>query len=379
MTKILTSDILIADVITPYDQNVNAPRLIKEHKLRPGGKKKIELEEFQAISDAMAGQPITIKPGGSSANMLTTLSKLLRGRTQVTFLGVAGNGMYSNMIKSSLQEAGITLIPDDAIPAAEAAVSFIITHPNGERSIATYMGNANAVLKPELVTDELVTNHDVMMVQGSLWERMDKEYADALLRKRWKHGKELWLAMPTHAKFGVEKKDHFQYLIPSANLVLANIGELAHVSGIPEEVSEKDLTPQQKQQVLEALQQSFHKDFEDRYRVPNPDRQMGFITLGEEGAAVVTREEIIYVLPRAPEKIVNTVGAGDTAFAGFAAGYLCGLPPKACGEMAMALAGEKLKINEARLPDPKAALRQAAPHLARMLDQARSEFLVPSK
>ena len=59
--------------------------------------------------------------------------------------------------------------------------------------------------------------------------------------------------------------------------------------------------------------------------------------------------------------------AGDTAFAGFAAGYLKKLPPETCAKIAVALAGEKLKVDGARLADPKAALQSAAPELAKLI------------
>lgn len=344
MIRILTSDLLIADVITPLAGNAALAALVNKYHLSPGGKLAITRAQFEEFSAAVLGRPITIVPGGSSANMLTTLCKLLPKKVRGTFLGVAGKSMYSSMIRQSLAEAHIGLLP--ALPegfSCEAAVSYIILLEDGQRTAATYPGNARAALRPGLISDTLVQAHDIVFAQGSLWRKMEWEFADRLVDLCRAHGKALWLTLPTHTHFSEGKPGLFPALLANANLVFSNEEELLRVYG-------GDFAA-----ALKSLQQTFADS-----------RQAAFVTRAEKGAAVVTQAAIEHIAPPkiAAKEIVNTLGAGDTAFAGFAAGHLQGLPLSDCAAIGMALAGEKMKLNSARLPDPLSSLRRAAPHLA---------------
>jgi len=335
MTSILSSDILIADVITNVEGNPLITALIDKYGLTPGGKRAIDEHQFQEFSAAVDGRPITLTPGGSSANMLTTLSKLFDNRLDIKLIGVSGGGFSSQMIKSSLEEAGIALLPDNlpAVPVPKTAMSYVMLFPDGQRTIATYPGNARDILKPEMIAEEAVQASDIILMQGSLWGKMGKAYADRLYRLGMQYKKELWLALPTHSMPGDSPMPPFTNIIAQASLVLGNEEELARVyhSTIAE--------------ALKKLQQAFAAD----------RTQVGFITLGEKGAAVVTREEIVFVplSEKRATRIVNTLGAGDAAFAGFAYGYLKKMPYMESAEIAMALASAKLGVNGSRLPDPK--------------------------
>ena len=365
MTNILASDILIADVITNVQGNAKLEELTKKYKLAPGGKTALTLEQFNEFAQAVEGHPITIMPGGSAANTLTTMSKLLGDKVDSQFIGITGKGMYSNMIKNSLTEAKVKLIPEkipQGAPAPEAALSYVLVFPGGERSIVTYPGNARDILKPQMVTDDLVKKTDVVLVQGSLWQKLDWEFADKLLKERWNHDKELWLTLPTQAKFGEEKADHFKWLINSADVVLSNEEELTRIY----KTHAADAAVKELQHALKRQSEIKKEQGKSQRREP-----VGFITCGSKGAIVVTANEIVPVdnFPVRKEDKVNTLGAGDTAFAGFAAGHLLDLPYTTCAQMGMALAAEKIKFNGARLPDPKAALKKASPYLSKLVEE----------
>lgn len=355
MTNILSSDILIIDANIRLSENPAMQALVKKYNLKPGGKAAINKEQFDEFSKAMQDSPVTFTPGGSSANTLTTLSKLLDNEVNVHFYGVTGQSSYSKMIQGGLEEAKIQLLPEKLPlePRPESAISFVLVGDDGQRTIVTYPGNARDILSPEQITDEQVRRSDVLFVQGSLWQKLNTDFADRLLKLRWDNRKDLWLALPTHAKFGEEQAGLFQWLVPSANLVMGNDEELARIY---------QTTPDK---ALEKLQATFREHTVLRTENRLKRSQVGFITMGEHGAAVVTAYEILHIDPIKinASEIKNTVGAGDTAFAGFALGYLKGLPDETSAKMAMALAGEKLKINQARLPDPRGVLKQVMPKL----------------
>jgi sugar/nucleoside kinase (ribokinase family) len=325
--------------------------------MEPGDKQ--SLDETQAVEFSMAlkGVSVTVAPGGSSANMLTTLSKLLgKEEVEVRFLGMPGNGEYGDTIRDSLTESGIALVPE-RFPLCnapmESAVSYVFTYPDGQCTIATYSGNAKDVLKPAMIAEHLVKNSEILLVQGSLWHKFHPEFSDRLLKLCEKHQRQLWLTLPTQHNLTEEETAKFMNALNSASLVFGNHAELQRLYELP----------------LDQSLQHLQKAFRDRERAGAQGRVLGFITYGKEGAAVVGAHGIDHVQPShiADAEILNTLGAGDTSYAGFAAGYLKKLPDTVSAQIAMTLAGEKLRYNGSRLPDPKTTLNTVAPDLAQML------------
>ncbi len=386
--KILTSDILIADTVIAYNQNedkrAEIDTLVKDFKLRPGDKIALNKEQFEAFSSRIEGLATTIYPGGSSANTTTTLNNLLGPeRVDATFLGVAGEGTYSNIIRKSLRDSRVKLIPHTlpaGSPSPQTAVSFVVVFDDGQRAIATYPGNAKDIIKKNMITDEMVKDCDALLVQGSLWQKLDRDVANELLIKRWAQNKELFLCLPTHAKFGEENADIFQYFMPSANLVLANDDELAitckTMTAAEKELwttQKKDGTVEEKRAAeinLEAARLSAREIVRDQFanisalpeRPEMNQKQVAFVTRGEKGISVITKDGIEDIPAAEIDKITNTLGAGDTCFAGIIAGHIQGLSNKQCAEMGGYLAREKLSANGARLANPRASLERGAPH-----------------
>lgn len=345
--RILSSDLLIADVITDMDGNARLVELVDELGLKAGGKITVSKEELGKLAVAVEGYPASEFPGGSSANLLVTLSHMMGSGVQVDFIGRTGDGHFGAMIAEAMQAAHVHMIepamPQNAAP--DPAITYVIKYADGERTTATYPGNAHQAITVAALSETMVSNTDAIFMQGSLWEKFDPAFCARMLTLRDKHCKKLWLALPTRAGFGVKRQDMWD-IIPGCNLVLANIAELSRIGGIIDaEIKESDITTDQKGQALARLQQSLTQD-----------GQAGFITDGKYGAWVVTPHEILHVGTVNKTEITNTVGAGDTAYAGFLYGYLTGRSLVGSAKIGMAMAGEKLKCNGPRLPDAKATL-----------------------
>ncbi len=361
MTRILSGDILIADVIAPLDGNDKLWALAKKYDMSPGNKQSLNEVQLKEFSVALEGAAHTVTPGGSSANMLTTLGKLMGKEIEVRFLGMAGEGQYGQLIRDSFNESGIALMPERFPPhqlKMMSAVSFVLVYPDGQCTIATYSGNGREILKPAMVAEHLVKNSDVLLVQGSLWHKFLPEFSGRLLKLCEKHHRQLWLTLPTQANLSKSEITSFMQTLPLAGLVFGNHVELERLYGLP----------------LEESMQHLQKVFRDRERsreniAVSGVRTAGFITLGKDGAAIVEPHTLEYIDPVHVDEhdIMNTLGAGDTSYAGFAAGYLKKLPDSVSGQIAMVLAAEKLRINGSRLPDPKTSLNTVAPDLAQML------------
>ena len=359
MLHILSGDIQIADrmVRIPTDGELRSFELHKRAKLqalvalldetlagqgaRRGQKAKISPEQFAEFSIATSGLEGKTEPGGSSANTLATLSKLLPGKIAVDMFGVVGVDENSHRIRGALTEAGITLLPKTYQPGQipEAATSFVFQEGGGRRTIVTYPGNARDILVAEMITPELVRKNDVVFVQGSLWEKLDESFPDALL----KGAKQIWLALPTHANFRDDMTPgDYRRRIPAANVVLGNDEELMRIYETPH-VDE----------AIAALQAS---------------SSLAFITCGKEGAVVVTPELISKIAPPDVSHLpqLYSVGAGDNAYAGFLAGYIAGLSPEESAQLGMQVAGAKEAFDAPRMRDPRAEV-QAFSELGRRL------------
>ncbi len=378
--NILTADLVIPDLIVNISDNPKLQDLVDKYQLKRGGKRALsydEFKEFSAVVDKMKKDgKVIVEPGGSSANVLVTLSKLLgKGKLNVKYFGVVGDDEYTDIVKRSLKEAGIELVPDPETyknQKPETARSFILMYPDGARTIATYPGNARDILKADMVTEDMVKKSDVIFILGSAWERFDHGFVNKITDMRFKNQKELWLALPTHAEFGKENGELFRYIIPSANVILGNKGELERI--YENELEKINNGSDKKVDAIHALRDLLEKrkylfDSEGwkSYRQPvaliTDDIEPAYIITGvgdpneDDSTRGITKIDTKKVESR---NVVSTLGAGDTSFAGFLAGLAKNRTNEESAELAMTLAGEKVRNFGPRLKHPRASLHTAA-------------------
>ncbi len=253
MFKVYTSDLLIADVIESSD-NPQVAKLVKKYGLKAGGKITLaNKEQFQEFANAFDLEHKEKIPGGSSANTMVTMGRMLKGAVSTFFLGLIGDTDADEKIKADLKSANIKLVPpQDTIslePPPESALSFVIKFSDGERSIATWPGNAREKLRADMIDSDQFKKCDAIFLQLGLKQKLQETkpvkdgfapedelgIADRMLRLRRKNHQELWLAMPTQANFSTSERSHeekvelFRKLIDNANVVLGNGEELARV------------------------------------------------------------------------------------------------------------------------------------------------------
>jgi sugar/nucleoside kinase (ribokinase family) len=364
-TRIFAPDILLADFVIDLKENDPLLKLLAKHEMKPGGKKRVTWDVFRdEFAGVVEGKPITIYPGGSAANTLWTMGKILGEDVSTTFFSVLGQGLYSTIIDRSMKSAGIRVVPENISSKLDdqgrpmiptTAISYVFRYPNSERTIVTWPGNAKEFLKPDMVEDAMIANTDKVFMQGGFWEKFDPKVADRIMQLRHHHGKELWLALPTSAFFAKERSEHFKFVAPSATVILSNEDELGYIF---------NTSPAE---AVKRLRAEFQKEHAD---VRGVGERVGFITRGKDGAYIVTAGGIEPIDPPnvRQEDIKNTLGAGDNSFAGFLTGRILGLSHKECGKLAMDLAGKKITTsNGARLEDPRATFEEIRPRISKQL------------
>ena len=351
--KILSLDYLIADMVIELDGNYALKKLIKKYSMEPGSKGRIDKAGFAAFSHAIEGYPVSISPGGSAANTLYTVGKILKNKVKITFIGAKGGSLYSKMIDRSLRDAGIKLIPKEFSAESrglrpETTVSFVIKFPGGDRAIGTYPGNVAELIKPDVIKDSLIKSNDIIFFPGSLYRKFDKEVPDKILSLAKKYKKQVWATLPTQGRFSEEHFDMVRRSIEaSASIVFGNEEELRKLYGAKDNA---------------AALRSFKKAMQK-----NKNIKTAFITMGKNGVMIITREVIKKIPPIKVTKIVNTLGAGDTATAGFMVGLLCGLSYEESVRISLVLAKNKLGLDSARIPNPLTILKNEMPDVVKKI------------
>lgn len=353
--RILSTDLLVADVIAHVNDQPELIALMEQYHLIPGGKRRLEEDEAQAFAEAFAPCKTMVAPGGSSANMLVTLSGLLGKKIEIRFVGVPGEGEHGEIIRKAMRDANIALLPEH-IPSGvrtQEAVSYILVDDEGQCSSATYPGNAHSVLKPAVLPEHLVEHCDIVLMQGSLWSKLSEDFTDRLASLIKKHGRDLWLTLPTQAQISKYEHEKFHSMLPEAELLLGNTEELCRLYGA-------DLDD-----AIKALQTSLRSPDRSKERLSG----VAFITSGSQGCMLITRDSVqeIPAQPIETGDIVNCIGAGDTSYAGFAAGYLTKLSMEESAHIGMMLASLKLRHDSPRLESPLSTLKSAAPQMAKQL------------
>lgn len=358
--------------------------------------RKVQLynEMQQRMYSIVEGVPHSISPGGSALNTITTMGKMLDSEKFAgTFIGVLGTGELSKRISHTLNEANVLVVPppkslgqdlDGSYPRMN--VSYVINDPEiGDKRLVGFAGNAAAYLMQSKVTEILgslaVKDVDTLLLPASIYRKFDAQVPEIMLSWAEENNKDIWFTLPTSHKNAFQHAERFKDIIENhAEVVLGNEEEACQLYGV------KNL-----QEAIDAIQQGFRRREESGKKNPS-----AFITKGGEGAVVITADDVKHIDPVyvAKSEIRSTVGAGDTAFGGFLAGHVLGLPPEKSAHIGMVLASEKVTHAQAQLESPQAAIQQrmisvmddlqalmgalqsVQPHLAEVADKHQASELM---
>jgi len=255
--------VVVGDVINDI---VAVPRI----KLRP---------------DTDTPSSIRPRPGGSAANTAVWLGS--RG-VPVDFVGAVGSHDAVEH-ERVFREAGVEphLQVEDAIPTG----SIIIIVDGEERSMLTERG-ANAALRVDTVTDELLADAAVLHVSG--YSILDG-FGAARTRELIDRARAAGVAVSVNpasigyiSDFGV---DAFSDAIAGATLLFPNLAEARQLSGIDD---------------AEAAARELGRRF-----------PVVAMTLGSEGVLVVADGAAPVHVPAPAARMVDPTGAGDAFTAGF--------------------------------------------------------------
>lgn len=298
-------------------------------ELSKGSMALVDLERSAAIYHAMG--PATEVSGGAAANTAAGVAAL-GGRAG--FVGKVAADALGEVFVHDLSATGVVLgvttVPVSGVAAIEATGRcLVLVTPDGERTMATHLGVA-ATLGPADVEESLVSQAQVLYIEGYLW---DLAPAKAAIRRAIEaaHRADGLVALSLADPFCVERhrREFLGLLHGEVDVLFANEEEIRLLFDAP--------------------------DFDRAAAASEETGLLCALTRGAAGSVVVAAEGVAEVAAEPVDKVVDTTGAGDLYAAGFLYGLTHGQEPKACARLGGLCAAEVISHLGAR---PEADLRR---------------------
>ena len=302
----------IVDALCKVEEN-----FLKLHNLQKGTMKLINETELKELQNEI--KPSEFIAGGSVANSMVGLSSF---GNVVYFFGKLNNDLFGKKYFESLKKENVGFDFDTKVHKDSTGICFVFITPDGERTMCTHLGIANKLSEKE-INHKKIEQSELILIEGYLWDTQEAKNAITKSIEIANKNSTL-ISLSLSDVFCVERyKNEFLDLTKNkVDLLLGNIGE--YKSLFENEDTEKII------QELTLLNKIF------------------VITMGEDGAILVHKKEIIKVASEKIEKIVDLTGAGDF----FASGFIYGLVNKIGFEKSLKLgvqsASEIIKILGAR-------------------------------
>jgi sugar/nucleoside kinase (ribokinase family) len=280
------------------------------HGLAKGTMHLIDAERAETLYAAMG--PAIEASGGSAGNTAVGLASL-GGRA--AFIGKVADDMLGRFYRHDMRNAGVRFATAGLVDGAPTARSMIMITPDGERTMNTYLGACQA-LGPADIDADVVSAAAITYLEGYLWDppeakkafRRAAEVAHAAGRK---------VSLTLSDPFCVDRfRGEFLDLIRSGtvDILLANDSE------------------------LHSLYETADRD--TAIRALGAECKLAAVTVGAEGAIVVSDGESVSVPATAVEAVVDLTGAGDLFASGFLFGVARGMALSDAARLGAIAAGE---------------------------------------
>lgn len=276
----------IVDVLAPADDG-----FLDREDLVKGSMTLIDAERADTLYGRMAAG--VEASGGSAANTLAGLASL---GANAAFIGRVRDDGLGKVFAHDIRAVGVTFDTPAATDGPGTARCLVMVTPDAQRTMATYLG-ACVGLGPDDVDADRVAAAEITYLEGYLW---DPENGKAAFRKaiNCAHEAGRRVALSLSDAFCIHRwRGEFLDLLSNGavDILFANESEISALF----ETGDFDT----------ALQAA---------------RAMGItaaLTRSEKGSVAIAGDEVHVIDAVAPERLVDSTGAGDL----FAAGFLFGL------------------------------------------------------
>jgi len=237
------------------------------------------------IQKAQSGLQRSEVPGGSVCNTMRAMARL---GAEVGYIGKIGNDDIGKIYEEETRRAGVK--PFFVHAKGISGCSTVFISPDGERTMATFLGPA-ATLSDDEIPDDILKQYDCLYMEGYLIS--DEQLFLPMLRRAKKLGLKVALDL---SNFNIVNgfKDLLKEVVPEyVDILFSNESEAEAYTGLSER---------------EAI------------NVISKDVEVSIVTIGKDGVLLSDNNRVIHN-PALDSNVVDTTGAGDNFAAGFLFGY----------------------------------------------------------
>jgi sugar/nucleoside kinase (ribokinase family) len=294
----------MVDILAPAGE-----AFLLEHGLLKGAMTLVDALQADKIHEAMV--PGIEMSGGSVGNTMAGLASL--GGTG-SYIGKVHNDKLGGIFHHDMESMGITFGTAPALDSSPTARCLVIVTPDGQRSMATYLG-ACVELGPEDIDADTIQRHKVTYLEGYLWDApMAKEAMIKAAELAHDAGRQVALTLSDSFCVGRYRDSFRDLILNHVDILFANEQEI--------------ISLYQEENVHAALE------------LGRGDCNLVAVTLGAEGSLIATSEIVHHVNAVLVERVVDTTGAGDLYAAGFLYGITHGYDVAISGHIGAIAAGE---------------------------------------
>jgi sugar/nucleoside kinase (ribokinase family) len=313
----------IVDVIAPAEDG-----FLHDQGLAKGTMTLIDDDRAHALYGAMAAG--IEASGGSAANTIAGVASL---GGQAAYIGKVAPDQLGEVFAHDIRAIGAHFSTPPLPGGPATARCLINVTPDGQRTMATYLGAANR-LTPSDVDEAVIRDAAVVYLEGYLFDPSDAREAfvkaAGLAREAGRK-----TALTLSDVFVVERwRDELLAFLPRIDMVFANSAELL------------------------ALYPGL--DFEAALDKLASTVEIAAVTRSEHGSVVRRGAERHDVAAFPIEALIDTTGAGDQYAAGFLFGYATGKPLYVCGRLGSLAAAEVIQHYGPRPQTPLVRLAREA-------------------
>ena len=263
--------------------------VLTEMGVKKGAMDLIDESKMREIQKTQSGLQRSEVPGGSVCNTMRAMARL---GAEVGYIGKIGDDNAGKIYEDETKRAGVN--PFFVRAEGISGCSTVLISPDGERTMATYLGPA-ATLSDEEIPDEILQPYDCLYMEGYLIS--DEKLFLPMLKRAKRLGLKVALDL---SNFNIVNgfKDLLKEVIPEyVDILFSNESEAEAYTGLT---------------AREAV------------NVITKDVEISVVTIGKDGVLVGDNSQIIHN-PALDSNVIDTTGAGDNFAAGFLYGYSLGV------------------------------------------------------
>jgi sugar/nucleoside kinase (ribokinase family) len=311
--KIIGIGNALLDVLLRLDSD----DVLSETGVKKGAMDLIGESAMREIQRAQAGLQRSEVPGGSVCNTMRAMARL---GAEVGYIGKIGDDAAGRVYEAKTGEAGVNTFFVRA--KGISGCSTVLISPDGERTMATFLGPA-ATLSDDEIPDDVLRRYDCLYMEGYLVSN-EKLFLPAL-----KRAKRLGLKVALDlSNFNIVNGflDLLKEAIPAyVDILFSNESEAGAYTGLP---------------AREAID------------VISGDVEMAAVTVGKDGALAGSRGNVVHEKALG-SRVVDTTGAGDHFAAGFLYGYSVGATLEQSAKLGSLLSANVIDVVGAQIPEER--------------------------